>query len=151
MKVIFTKDINKYYKGDLVDVASGYARNFLIPSGYAILATKENLQKRDKLLKEAQKEKESQEKKWQELISKIQSLTLAFPLKTGPKGVFGSVTTKDILSSLQDKGIDLEKHQFVLEHPIKELGTFEIPIKFSSDHQTNLKLEIIEENVAKKS
>jgi large subunit ribosomal protein L9 len=147
MEVILRKDIPKLGKaGDVVKVKDGYARNYLIPKGLAILANQKTLKALENQRKVILAKAERERKKLEALAEKLEGITLTVYRKTIEEDrIYGSVSAVDIVNLLKEQGIEVEKNQVVLEEPIKNLGTFEIPIKLSSDKIVNIKVEVLEE------
>jgi len=147
MEVILIKDVPKLGKaGDVVKVKDGYARNYLIPKGLAILANQKTIKALENQRKIILAKAERERKKLESLAEKLEGITLTVYRKTveGDR-IFGSVSLIDIVNMLKEKGIEIEKSQVLLEEPIKKLGTFEVPIKLSSDKIVNIKVEVLEE------
>lgn len=146
MKLILLKDVkNLGKKGDLIEAKDGYARNFLIPSGNAKEATKENI----KLLREQQAseqhraEVEFQEAK--ELKGKLEQISVVMHSKAGEQGkLFGSITSKDVADSLKKQhGIDIDKRKMKIEGSnIKTIGITKIQVKLHSEVQAELKVDV---------
>jgi len=134
MKVILREDVDGVGNiGDLLEVAPGYARNYLLPRNKAVEATSRNL----KTIEHAKRvigEKAKKEKALvEEYAKKVRAVALTIPVRVGKDDkLFGSVTTKDIAEALAAQGIDLDKRKIHLDHPIKELGTVTVPIKLHS-------------------
>ncbi len=147
MKIILKEDIKKLGKmGQIVDVADGYARNYLVPKGLAVEASTKNirsLEHEKKIIQEkARKHKDSA----QDLASRISSLTLTIKAKAGEEEkLFGSVTTMDIAEALLAQGVEIEKKKIVLEEPIKRLGSYSVQIKLHPDVSVPLTIEVIQE------
>uniref|UniRef100_A0A7C4JRI4 Large ribosomal subunit protein bL9 n=1 Tax=Thermodesulfobacterium geofontis TaxID=1295609 RepID=A0A7C4JRI4_9BACT len=147
MEVILIKDVPKLGKaGDVVKVKDGYARNYLIPKGLAILANQKTIKALENQRKIILAKAERERKKLESLAEKLEGISLTVYRKTveGDR-IFGSVSLIDIVNMLKEKGIEIEKSQVLLEEPIKKLGTFEVPIKLSSDKIINIKVEVLEE------
>lgn len=144
MKVILLMDDKSMgKKGDIINAKDGYARNFLIPKGIAIEATKENLKN---LEREKQKMLHHEEKLLEEakqLGGMIESKTIEIKIKAGENGkLFGSVTTKEIAQEFKNQhNIDLDKKKIELKDPIKTVGTHEVLIKLHSE--VNVKSKVI--------
>jgi large subunit ribosomal protein L9 len=147
MKIILKEDIKKLGKmGQIVDVADGYARNYLVPKGLAVEASTKNirsLEHEKKIIQEkARKHKDSA----QDLASRITALTLTIKAKAGEEEkLFGSVTTMDIAEALLAQGVEIEKKKIVLEEPIKRLGSYSVQIKLHPDVSVPLTIEVIQE------
>ena len=143
MKVILKTDIkNLGKKGEVIEVKNGYARNFLLKKGLATLATKSALLELEEKRKQQKIKIEKETKKTEILAQKLKKETLVFKLKTNPKGLaFGSITKTKILKELLKKGYPLKKSQIILEKPLKEFKSHQIPIKL--DYQISSQIEII--------
>jgi large subunit ribosomal protein L9 len=147
MKIILKEDIKKLGKmGQIVDVADGYARNYLVPKGLAVEASTKNirsLEHEKKIIQEkARKHKDSA----QDLASRISAMTLTIKAKSGEEEkLFGSVTTMDIAEALLTQGVEIEKKKIVLEEPIKRLGSYSVQIKLHPDVSVPLTIEVIQE------
>ncbi len=132
MKVIFIKDLKGQGKvGDEKNISDGYAKNFLIPRGYAIEATASNLNDL-KGKKESEVYKKEQDiKHAQELKAKLAELTVDIKTKSGDNGkLFGSITSKDISDELKKQhNISVDKKKIVLPDGIKEIGKFTVDVK----------------------
>jgi len=137
MKVILQQDMPNLGKiGSIVKVRDGYGRNFLIPRGIAVLADEKNTRvlNHQKLL--AQSLAAKQKKAAMELAEKIAANAVSFSLKAGEDDrLFGSVTVKDIVDALAQKGIVVERKKLALENPIRELGVFQVAVDLGSSVQ----------------
>jgi len=133
MKVILQQDIKGQGKvGQLVDVADGYARNYLVPRKLAVVATQENLTVMKQQEKSRLKKLEADKAAAREISSKLEGIIVRVQGRSGVEGgkLFGSVTSKEISEALLEQhGIELEKHKIVQEEPIKSFGSFEIKCK----------------------
>lgn len=147
MKVIMLQDVNKVGSaGDVVKVSNGFARNYLLPRKFAIVATANALSKIDSIKKKIEIEKLEAENQLKALALKIQEVELSFIRKADENGhLYGSVSEIDIVNSLKDKEIDIHKNNVELEKHLKELGDFEISIVLSSEIKTSVKLKILPE------
>ncbi|MBN2280125.1 MAG: 50S ribosomal protein L9 [Candidatus Marinimicrobia bacterium] len=145
MRIILLKDHeNLGEAGTQVEVKTGFARNYLIPSGIALNATKENLKKFEEIAKQKKNKLARALKSSQELAEKLKSLSLTVAVKVGEDDkIFGSVTTQMISEQLQEKGYDIDKRQIQLEEPIKALGIYDIPVRLHSEITTSVKLWVI--------
>ena len=147
MQVILMKEMeNLGDVGDVVDVKPGYARNYLVPRGFAIRATKSNLarieEEREHLVAAAEREIE----KATELASEIEGQSLNFPVRAGEEGkLFGSVSSSDIADALAEKGIEVDRRTVQLAEPIKQLGTYKVPIRLSAEVQPEVTVWVVAE------
>jgi len=147
MQVILRKDVPKLGKaGDVVNVKDGYARNYLIPKGFAIPANQKNLQALEKERKLILAKAERERKRAQSLAEKLQGLTLTLYRRVVEEGkLYGSVSALDITKALAEKGFEIDKSQVLLEEPIKTTGTYEVNIKIHAGLLVPIKVEVIEE------
>lgn len=132
-------------EADVVKVKRGYARNFLVPQGRAFEATKGNLRHVEQL-KEARARREAEELAEAENAStKLKKLRLSTELAIGQGGkAFGSVTTSDIADLINEKSkLDIDRHQIVLDKPIKTTGSFDIPIKLHPDVEAGVTVRVV--------
>ena len=144
MEIILRQDVDELgLEGDIVNVAKGYARNYLIPKDIALEAVPQNI----KLLETLKKKIEVRRLKAREQAEKvkqgIEEMVVTFSQKVGEEDkLFGSVTTMDIASQLEKQGITIDRRKIVLEKPIKSLGEFEIPIRIYPDVTGLLKVVV---------
>jgi large subunit ribosomal protein L9 len=145
MKVILKVDIKGVgKKGELLNASDGYARNYLLPRGYAIEATEGNMASL-KEKKEAEKfKKDAEAKEARELAKKLSGITVLFNVKTGESGrLFGSITSKDISDEINKQhGFDIDKRKIVLDEAIKTTGTYNIEVKVYPEVSAKLKVEV---------
>ena len=147
MEVIFIKDLkNQGKKGEIKTVKDGYAQNFLIKNGYAVIKTKENL---TKLQHEKEKKKEQEENKKQEAEKQkkdLDKLVLEFQVKTGEGDkVFGSISVKQIKDSLAEKGFKVEKSAIKLNNSISALGFHNVDIELYPSITSTIKIHVIKQ------
>ncbi|MGB9761745.1 MAG: 50S ribosomal protein L9 [Caldimicrobium sp.] len=147
MQVILKKDIPKLGKaGDIVKVKDGFARNYLLPKGLAILANQKNLKALEKERRIILAKAERERKKIQSLAEKLQGQTLTLYRRVVEEGrLYGSVSAIDIVKALEERGIEIDKNQVLLEEPIKSIGVYEVKIKVGADLSVPIKVEVIEE------
>ena len=144
MEIILRQDVDELgLEGDIVNVAKGYARNYLIPKDIALEAIPQNI----KLLETQKKKIEVRRLKAKEQAEKvkqvIEEMVITFSQKVGEEDkLFGSVTTMDIASQLEKQGITIDRRKIVIEKPIKSLGEFEIPIRIYPDVTGMLKVVV---------
>jgi large subunit ribosomal protein L9 len=148
MEIILKENVeNLGLRGDVVKVKKGYARNYLIPLGFAVEATPGNIkqmeQQREKI--EALKIKEKADA--EVLKEQVDKIELEVIKKAGEKGVlFGSVTTQEISDLLKEKGFEFDKRKIITSEPVKTIGTFEITIKIFPEVNSVIKLTVISED-----
>lgn len=131
MKVILLEDVYKQgVAGEMVDVAPGYARNYLLPRGLAAKATEGALRRFENLRKAADNRRVAQHAQNEQLAAQIEQITLAFPVKAGESGkLYGSVTSTEIAAELaQVLGIEVDRRR-VGDRPLRELGAFNVPVR----------------------
>ena len=147
MEVILKEDVDKVgHAGDVVKVADGYGRNFLLPRKLAIEATKANKTIVEHV-KQAALKRVAREKTTAEAQAKqLDTLTLTFERKAGEKDVlFGSVTSADIVAELAKKGYELDRRKIHLDDSLKTIGEFLIPIKLYRDVTAHVRVVIAKE------
>ncbi len=144
MEVILKEDIEKLgSRGDVVKVAEGYGRNYLLPHKLAIEATKANKTVID-AMKAAGVRRSSKEKGQAEELSKqFEGVTLSFQRKVGEKDhLFGSVTSSDIADALNAKGFHVDRRKIQLDEPLKSLGEFTVPVKLHREVTTRVTVQV---------
>lgn len=144
MKVILQKDVKDLGRiGEMVNVAVGYARNFLFPRKLATAATEKRLKQWEHLQKVAEIKKKKGAIERQTMIQKLEGVTIEFKLKTG-KGdkIFGSVTNSDICAKLNEAGFLLNKRDIQLKEPIRLLGQHSATVKLGEKQEANIKIHV---------
>ncbi|MCD4684987.1 MAG: 50S ribosomal protein L9 [Anaerolineae bacterium] len=147
MKVILKDYVYKHgVAGDVVDVAPGFARNYLIPRGLAIMATQGALRANKVLIVKADDNRERLMAMENEAAAKIDGVELIFGVKAGKNNkLYGSVTTRDIADSLLEKTeVDIDRRR-VSERPLRELGIHDVPIRISATAAPVIKVVIVRE------
>jgi len=150
MKVLLKEDVFKLGSvGDEVEVKDGYGRNFLIPTGKALLATPKNL----KQFRHQKSLVDHKVKKFkgvaQALADQLAKLSLSVKKKVGEQGkLFGSVTTQDIGELVAANGVEIDRRKIQLSEPIKALGEFKVPIKLHPEVTAEITLTVIAEESA---
>ena len=145
MKVILREDVQGVGNiGDILEVAPGYARNFLFPRNKAVEATGRSLKTVEHAKRvigeKARKEKAALE----EVAKKVSAIAVTIPVQVGKDDkLFGSVTTKDIAEALAAQGVEVDKRKIELGHPIKELGTVSVPIKLHSQVTATVSVTVV--------
>jgi len=145
LKVILTKDVEKIGSfGEVLIVKDGYAKNFLIPSGIAIMATPGNLKQVDLVKKSRVKVEAKSVKEANEIAEQLNGLKLIFKVKSSPEGkMYGSITNKDIADKiLSFKKIEVDRKKIELEDTIKEIGNYDIDIKLYKDAKCTVNVVI---------
>jgi len=133
-------------QGDVVRVAEGFARNFLLPRNLAALVTEATRRKLEKVRKVREEQDVQELDTAQNLVKSIEQISCTLPVKTGEGGkLFGSVTAADIVSALKAQDIEIDKRQVDLSEPLRELGVFNIPIKVHPKVRAMLKIWVVEE------
>ncbi len=147
MQVILREDIDKLGKiGDLVKVADGYARNFLVPKKKAIEATPKNVRAMDHAKKMVADRLRKLKKEAVADADMIKALAITIKAKSGEEGkLFGSVTSMDIAEAMKAQGVSVDKRKIVLDEPIKRLGEYTIAVKLHADITAEFKLSVIAE------
>lgn len=145
MEVILKKDVeNLGYANDIISVRPGYANNYLLPQGLAVVAT----DSAKKILAETLKQRAHKEAKIiadaQALASKIEATPLVIKAKAEDGKIFGSVTSSDIAAALADKGIEIDRKAISVE-PVKMIGEYEAAVKIHRDVKGTVKFSVIAE------
>lgn len=147
MEVILKEDVEKLgHRGEIVKVAEGYGRNFLLPRKLAIEASRANKAVIEQM-KAAAVRKSAKEKTGAEaLAQQLNNVQLAFERKVGEKDhLFGSVTSADIASALEAKGFNVDRRKIHLDDPLKSLGEFHVPIKLHREVTAHVKVTVSRE------
>ncbi|OGO85303.1 MAG: 50S ribosomal protein L9 [Clostridiales bacterium GWE2_32_10] len=145
MKVILKKEVKKLGKvGDLIEASDGYARNYLLPQGLAVEATKANMAEVDQK-KNAEKKREKAElDKAKSKAELLNSKTFKVLIKAGENGkIFGSVTSKEIAEAIEKQaGVEVDKRKINLTDNIKNIGIYTIKVKLHNEVVTDIKVEV---------
>lgn len=147
MKVVFLQDVKgKGEKGEIKDVANGYAYNYLIPNKLAVAATAANIKEAKAFQESSEKRKEQELVQAQELAAKIAETTITIKTKAGEGGkLFGAITSKQIGDALEEEKLKVDRRKIVLSEPIKSMGTSIVEIKIHPDVIATLKVNVEEE------
>jgi large subunit ribosomal protein L9 len=148
MEIILLQDVNKLgQKDDLIKVKDGYARNFLIPKGYAVAATASARKMHGENLKQRAHKEEKIKAEAQDLASKMTDLKVVIGAKTSSSGkIFGSVNTIQIAEALKEKGFELDRKSISLpEDQIKEIGKYKAIIRLHREVKVEIEFEIVAE------
>lgn len=145
MKVILKQDVKKLgKKGDVVEVAEGYARNYLLPRGLAVEASAGNLKTLQKQKEAEQRRREEEKAEALRIAEKLKEITVVVHGKAGENGrLFGSVTAKDVAETLaRDFGIKIDRRKMQLEEPIKAVGVYYIPVRLHAEVEATVKVHV---------
>ena len=148
MEVILRKDVEKLgIINDLVNVKRGYARNYLLPRGYAVLATPANRKQREEYLKHLERKEELMLSQLQETIDKIKDVVVKVGAKVGTtEKIFGSVTTHHLAEALKSQtGITLDRRKITLAEDVKTLGSYAAEVNLHKDINVTLNFEVVAE------
>lgn len=133
-------------EGDVVKVADGYARNYLLPSKLAAPVTEATKRRLVKVRRDREAATVAEQASARALAAKLADTSCTIAVKVGGDGkLYGSVTPGDIEEQLKSQGIEIDKHQIELEQPIKELGVFDVKIRLHPDVESSVKVWIVEE------
>ena len=148
MKVVLRQDVdNLGDRGQIVNVASGYARNYLVPKGLALPATPGNLkaleiERRSWAAKEAKEADGARA-----LAARIAGIRLTVSKKAGENDtLYGSVTSSEIADLLESKGVEIDRRKIRLDEPIKTLGTFQVPVRLHRQVTAEIAVEVVPES-----
>jgi large subunit ribosomal protein L9 len=150
MEVILKEDVaNLGHRGDVVKVADGYGRNFLLPRKLALQATLANKKQIDEMKASAARRSAAEKIVAEEQAQKLAPVVLVFTRKSGENGhLFGSVTSSDIATELAAQGFEIDRRKITLPEPIKALGNFEVAIKLHKEVSAPVKVKVLGEAVA---
>ncbi|WP_129126381.1 50S ribosomal protein L9 [Geomonas oryzae] len=144
MKVILKENVeNLGHIGDIVKVAPGYARNYLLPKGFAIEATEKNAKALEHAKRHLEYKKNKVLEAAKQLAAKIEAITLNLAHQAGADDkLFGAVTNMELAEQLKAKGVEIDRKRIVLDEPIKHLGEFTAIVKLHPEVAANLKVVV---------
>jgi len=144
MEVILKEDVNKLgHRGDVVNVAAGYGRNYLLPGKLAMEATAANKSVIEQMKASSLRKSAAEKGGAEELAAKLNELVLNFERKTGEnEQLFGSVTSQDIARELELQGFKIDRRKIHLEEPLKTVGEFHVPIRIHREVSAHLQVNI---------
>jgi large subunit ribosomal protein L9 len=148
MEVILKKNVNKLgYANEIVKVKPGYGRNFLIPQGYAVLATASAKKAHGEVLKQKSHKETKLQEEAQELANKMATLELSIQTKAGDNGkIFGSINTIQLADALKKEGYAVDRKSLkIKDEPIKELGSYEAEVNLYKGVKQTISFKVIEE------
>lgn len=147
MKVILRQNYEALGQiGDVVEVKSGYARNFLIPRKIAYVALKGNIRALEEEKKSAAKKVAQELHAAETLAAELEKVSVTIPVQVGEEDkIFGSVTTQMIADALKEKGYEIDKRKIEIEEPIKSLGIYGISVKLHTSVNAKIKVWVVRE------
>ena len=148
MEVILKKNVDKLgYTNEVVTVKPGYGRNFLIPQGYAILATASAKKAHEEIMRQKSHKESKMLAEAQAIAAKLADVTLSIATKAGENGkIFGSVNTVQIAEALREAGFDIDRKSLkIKEEPIRDLGIFEAEANLYKGVKQTFKIEVVSE------
>jgi len=145
MDVILLQDVQTLgTAGDIVKVKPGYARNYLFPRGFALRSSKRNRAVVEEKKRNIEISSKRIEQANMSLVNKISKIELTFEMQVGDEEkMFGAVTTKDIQTALEEKGISIDRSALMLDESIKALGIYHIPVKLAGELTAEIKIYVI--------
>ena len=145
MEVILKEDVaNLGHRGDVVKVADGYGRNFLLPRKLALQATLANKAVIEQMKAASARRSATEKAQAEALVTKLEPVVLTFTRKSGESGqLFGSVTPADIAGELENKGFEVDRRKIQLNEPIKSLGNFNVAVKLHREVTAHLKVQVV--------
>ena len=149
MKLILIKDVKDLgMAGTIVTVKNGYGRNYLLPQKFAVMATRDALKKIEAIKADAEKVRNIKLEENKAKLEKISVMTLTYNRKADENGnLYGSVTEFDIVESIKEKGVEINKNNVNIEKHIKEIGDSEVEVNFGSDLTTTVKVSVVKEEI----
>jgi large subunit ribosomal protein L9 len=147
MKVVLTQDMESLgLGGEIVNVAKGYARNYLIPRGMALEATEQNIKLTERQRKNIETKRIKAKEDALKVKERLSGISVTIAQKVGEEDkLYGSVTTMDIAEQLEKQGITVERRRMVLDKPIKTLGDFAVTVKLHPDVSASIKVVVVPE------
>jgi large subunit ribosomal protein L9 len=153
MEVILKEDVEHLgHRGDVVKVADGYGRNFLLPRKLALQATDANKAVIDTMKSAAARRSASEKIQAEEQLTKLEPVSLTFTRKSGEAGhLFGSVTSADIAAELAALGFEVDRRKIELKEPLKSVGDFNVGIKLHREVTAHIKVKVAAEATAEEA
>ena len=148
MRVVLRDDVETLgKKGDLVDVADGYARNYLMPRGLAIKATRGVVAQADAMRRNREAREVRDREAAEALVPQLSARRIEVKARAGEGGkLFGSVTTADIVMAVQEQtGVELDRRNLTLDEPIRELGSMEVAVKLDAGVEAVVGVDVVAE------
>jgi large subunit ribosomal protein L9 len=150
MEVILREDVDKLgHRGDVVKVADGYGRNFLLPQKLAMEATAANKAVIEQMKQAAVRRSAKEKSEAELLVNQLNQVELTFERKVGEnEHLFGSVTASEIAHALEQKGFNIDRRKLQLEEPLRQLGEYHVPVKLHREVTAHLKVTVKAEEAA---
>lgn len=147
MEIILREDVaNLGHIGDIVRVRDGYARNYLLPRGLALEASRRNLKVLEHYQQMLTAKKAKEQRQAQSFAEQLSALTLVIAARAGEEErLFGSVTNLDLERALQEQGVKINRRQILLEEPIKQLGDYSVPIHLGPELRGSVTVRVVRE------
>ncbi|HEX6316478.1 MAG TPA: 50S ribosomal protein L9 [Gemmatimonadaceae bacterium] len=147
MEVILRQSVEKLgAPGDVVKVSNGYARNYLLPRGIAVIATEGNKKQIEAQRQRLEAAEDTRREQAKEQAATLEQVSLTFSARVGEEGkLFGSVTVADIVQQLEALGHKIERRQVDLHEPIKALGVYRVPVRLHADVKPEIKVWVIKQ------
>lgn len=147
MKVILLDDVPALgHRGDVREVSDGYARNYLIPQGLALLASPSNLKNIEQIKRRQEARAEKDRASAQAQAQAIEALTVSLARQASEDGrLYGSVNAQDLVTLLSRQGIEVEKRRILLDAPLKALGEYAVPVRLHPEVAAQLKVAVVRE------
>ena len=144
MEVILKEDVNKLgHRGDVVKVADGYGRNYLLPEKLAIEANAANKAVIEQMKGSAVRKSAKEKTEAESLSTQLNEVELVFERKVGEnEHLFGSVTSGDIAQQLEQKGFTIDRRKIALEEPLKTIGEYHVPVKLHREVTSHIKVTV---------
>jgi len=144
MKVILRRDMDEMgLEGAIINVKEGYARNYLIPQGFALVADKSNIKLIDMQKKKIEGKRLKAKEDAEKLVKDLESIVITISQKVGEEDkLYGSVTSMDIAGEIEKKGFAIDRKKIVLDKPIKTLGEFEVKVKLHPQVTATVKVVV---------
>lgn len=145
MEIILTQDVpNVGRAGDVVKVKGGYGRNYLIPRGMALVATRGNVAQLEHHKRAIARDQERLRAEYEKMAAKLDKASVSVARKVGAEGrLFGSVGSKDIAEALAAQNIQIDRRLIQLSDPLRDVGTHEVTVRFSPDVSVALKVNVV--------
>lgn len=145
MEIILTENVDGLGKiGDLLKVKPGYARNYLVPRGFAVEANTRNIKELEHNKRQMEHKRQRMLQTSEELKGRIEKIACTFSLRASEEGkLFGSVTSADIAEKLAAAGVEIDRKKIQLDEPIKTLGEHQVPVRLPAGISAAIKVQVV--------